>query len=136
MRLKIKWILLILWCCLIFYFSHQPGSDSSRLSGYFVSLFPSTWLIDVSFVIRKTAHFIEYFLLGIITLSLFHEYQRTVLHAFLLSLLFCFLFSITDEVHQLFILGRTGRVLDVFIDTVGAFVGIFFFSLLSRYKRL
>jgi VanZ family protein len=37
---------------------------------------------------------------------------------------FCILYAISDEVHQLFVLGRGAQVVDVLIDSLGAFVGI------------
>ncbi|GAA4069041.1 hypothetical protein GCM10022410_13710 [Amphibacillus indicireducens] len=36
----------------------------------------------------------------------------------------CVLFAISDEVHQLFVPGRAGQVMDVVIDTTGAIAGI------------
>lgn len=35
------------------------------------------------------------------------------------------MYAITDEVHQLFIPGREGKWQDVFIDSIGVFLGIF-----------
>ena len=39
--------------------------------------------------------------------------------------MFCSLYAISDEVHQLFVPGRGAQVKDVFIDIAGAAVGIF-----------
>lgn len=44
--------------------------------------------------------------------------------AFIFSLMFCILYAVSDEVHQLFVLGRGAQVTDVLIDSAGAFVGI------------
>lgn len=46
----------------------------------------------------------------------------------LVTALICFLFALTDEYHQTFVDGRTGQMLDVLIDTIGAFLGIIFAS--------
>jgi VanZ family protein len=42
----------------------------------------------------------------------------------LYSLLICLIYSISDEVHQIFVPGRSGEVFDVLIDTLGSFIGI------------
>lgn len=43
---------------------------------------------------------------------------------FLFSLVFCILYAISDEVHQVFVPGRGAQVTDVLIDSFGAFIGI------------
>jgi VanZ family protein len=37
-------------------------------------------------------------------------------------------FAITDEYHQTFVSGRTGRPLDVIIDSAGALIGMMFYT--------
>ena len=60
--------------------------------------------------------------------------MRKVIHAsvyFVLAFFVMTFFSIlliTDEYHQTFVNGRTGRPLDVAIDSAGSMVGIGFFS--------
>ncbi len=44
--------------------------------------------------------------------------------AFVFSLIFCILYAITDEIHQLFVPGRGTEVTDVLIDGIGALIGI------------
>lgn len=40
-----------------------------------------------------------------------------------ITIILCVGFAISDEYHQTFVNGRTGQILDVFIDTVGALGG-------------
>jgi VanZ family protein len=42
----------------------------------------------------------------------------------LLALLLCILYAISDEVHQIFIPGRSGEIRDVIMDIVGSSVGV------------
>lgn len=42
----------------------------------------------------------------------------------LISLLVGIEYAILDEIHQLFIEGRAGKIEDVFIDTIGVSIGI------------
>lgn len=52
---------------------------------------------------------------------------------FLGSILVVMLYACTDEVHQLFVEGRSGKITDVLIDTCGAILGILGFLLLWRF---
>ena len=42
----------------------------------------------------------------------------------LYTCIFCIIYAIFDEIHQIYVPGRTGKVIDVVIDTLGAFMGI------------
>lgn len=124
----IKWIFFVGIMLLIFLFSHQVGSDSKQISNIFVkflhSVFPEALVFNLSFLVRKFAHFSIYFLLGFVAYSVSKEYTSSRFRVLFLSFLFCFFFAISDEVHQLFIDGRTGRIFDVFVDSLGSILGI------------
>ena len=69
-RMIINWILLIAWMLLIFLMSNQPAHISNQQSNSFINML-AFFGIDLnsklgslaSFVVRKTAHFTEYFIL-------------------------------------------------------------------------
>ena len=70
MKKAISWILLFFWLILIFTFSNQTGSVSTGLSDQVLSFLPK--FIDselLSFIVRKCAHFFEYFILAILTMQ-------------------------------------------------------------------
>ena len=46
-------------------------------------------------------------------------WQFKIKKQFLFSFIFCFLYAISDEIHQMFILNRSAEVLDVLIDMIG-----------------
>lgn len=128
MKRIFSWFFWGLWLILIFMLSSQPGSESSELSGSFLNMIQSVIPIpELSlFLVRKGAHFFLYFMLGIFTLQLFKHYQISLFRLFFYSFLFCILYSISDEVHQLFIVNRHGSIIDVCIDSIGSFLGILF----------
>lgn len=126
-----RWFLLVSWLILIFALSHMTGSDSSDKSQIFVELL--IWLgIDptlvpmevLSFLVRKSAHFTEYLLLAIIAFPLTAYYVKENRKAMWLTWTFCVLYAMSDELHQLMVPGRTGKVMDVFIDAAGARIGV------------
>ena len=52
----------------------------------------------------------------------------------LLSIFLAFLYACSDEVHQLFVAGRSGQASDVLLDTFGAMVGVGVYYLLFKKK--
>ncbi|MBX0317344.1 MULTISPECIES: VanZ family protein [Shouchella] len=141
----VSWIAAILWMATIFLLSHQPANDSSKLSLGVLDFFMqslSAMMPQVEMhadllhtVVRKGAHFGAYFILGILMLNGLRQVGGKGVKAAVLALFLCFLYAITDEIHQLFIPGRSGQFTDVLIDTAGAATGIGIFSLVLHLFR-
>ena len=70
-------------------------------------------------IARKTAHFTLYFLLGLTFISFLKEFNIDDKKKIIYSIIFVFLYACSDEIHQLFINGRSAEILDVLIDTIG-----------------
>lgn len=79
----------------------------------------------IEFFIRKSAHLLEYMILGLLVFRLLFILSRTNTRiAIFLSLVFCALYAAFDEIHQQFTAGRTTMFADVVLDTSGAALGI------------
>ncbi len=133
-------ILIIINCATIFYFSNQVADDSSKQSSRVVEIIsniiptiknmeePNKTILKEEIltpIIRKTAHFSIYAMLGILTTNLMLTIENKKMYQrVLFALTFCFFYAITDEFHQTFIEGRSGEIRDVLIDTLGALTGI------------
>lgn len=132
------WVITLLWMSMIFGLSAQTGEESGRLSLVIAGLFanvryviPRSLLSDLDMdfyqvihILRKCAHFMVYFFLGILLASSFGASKVRKNHSILLTLMICILYAISDEVHQMFVPGRGPAVRDVMIDTAGAFTGV------------
>jgi VanZ family protein len=71
-------------------------------------------------IIRKCAHFTEYFIFSLLVLRGFRAGEkRTRLRWALLTVLIVAGYASLDEFHQSFVPGRTPAVTDVLIDTTG-----------------
>lgn len=115
------------WMGVIFYVSHQPGDVSGDLSGSFIQTIETLLRVDLSnyhTLIRKGAHFSVYLILGMFMYETLVSHDMYPKNPGGLALFFSMLYAISDEIHQLYIPGRSGEVGDVIIDTFGAFVGI------------
>jgi len=131
MKRNILFVILILWMVCVFWFSHQEGGNSSQMSEFIIEKIVEVmpWIVDIididniHFLIRKLAHFSIYAVGGIISFLYFSTFDISIKKAFLLAVSVCFLYAISDEIHQLFVQGRSGEFRDVLIDTSGAIVG-------------
>lgn len=125
----LAWVLLFLWMLIIFFFSSQSGVESGRLSNGILDklLKFSPFSFDVSamrFVIRKLAHFTEYFLLAILSINVSRQYGGVTSKHVIIILLFCLLYASSDEIHQLFMLNRGPALIDVLLDYCGSLFAI------------
>lgn len=74
-------------------------------------------------LVRKLAHMTEYASLGALVCAFALTFKK-VKSGLTLSVLFCALYAASDEIHQLFVPGRSGQLSDVLIDTSGSVLGI------------
>lgn len=143
----VKICFLVLWMALIFSFSNQKDVESSKVSDGFIDrtvvkiykVFnenitkekESEIIEKYTYPIRKLAHYTLYFVLGILAFLVVKDYsinKKLIIY----SLLICFLYACSDEFHQLFIIGRSARALDVMIDTFGSLCGISIFYIFNK----
>lgn len=91
-------------------------------------------IVSNLFLIRKSAHIFEYFVLGILMLNVLRYYCKPSFKLVILSAMLCILYACTDEIHQLFVPARTGKIIDVFIDSIGIILGSCFFYLVLKIR--
>ena len=144
----ILWILVILWMGLIFYFSSMDSLKSTRQSkgflyhtiGNIIDIFDKDMssikkeeLINkLDYPIRKIAHASVFFVLGILVFIALNEYNIDIKKLLLISFIICILYAISDEVHQLFISGRSAKAFDVLIDSFGSSIGLLIVYLFKK----
>jgi VanZ family protein len=117
----------------IFGFSSKTAEESSgtseKIARQIIEIFDNVMEIDnikkeevfhtVHFLIRKCAHFAEFALLTLLVFFLAQCYGLKKTICAIISLVYCLIFASTDEIHQLYVDGRSGEVRDVFIDFCG-----------------
>lgn len=113
------WLPVLIWAGVIFFLSSQPELKSDL---------PQSW----DFFFRKIAHMIEYGILTYLLFRAFKGYNLNARKSLILAIIFSFLYAISDEYHQSFILGREGTARDVAIDSIGIIAA----SLWIKRKKL
>ena len=136
-RKYIKWICLIVWMIVIFLFSNQPhsGQATHSIIEQVLPILKEPKQIDLTnFIIRKIAHFSEYFILTLLIYSVLKEYKINNKKRFIYSIIFCILYACTDEFHQIFVIGRTATIRDCIIDTMGGMFYLIVHKILKNKK--
>lgn len=131
MKKIIYFIFLILWMVLIFILSHQTGNISGGNSGSIIetimNVIYSIFNISKDNInevimllhnpIRECAHVFEYFILGFLIFKNLENFN--VNNKYMTTILCGFIFASFDEIHQLFIIGRTFQYFDILMDMLG-----------------
>ncbi|MFA5532335.1 MAG: VanZ family protein [Candidatus Shapirobacteria bacterium] len=104
MKKVIRFLPALIWMVIIFYFSSR---QTTGIGG------DSYWL---RFFVLKSFHLIEYALLVIFLFLGFKKYKW--------SFLIAYIYAFSDEIHQYFIPGRTGKLRDTFFDLAGILIGL------------
>lgn len=159
-RLRILAILTtLIWMIVIFRFSMDTGASSHELSDLCVRIFNKAVycltgkdlrisitlehyaLIELFF--RKLAHMSIYFILSINVMVVLFTFNMKMTLRMFLSAVFCFLYALTDEFHQMFVDGRGASFMDCLIDTSGAILGIIaalilyciLYTIMTKYQK-
>lgn len=118
--LFLDWAQVLVWCGIIFWFSSRPDYDPGKELDTFTGFF--------NFITRKMAHLGEYAILMFLARrAVGNTFPKAHRWHFLTTYVLVLLYSISDEWHQTFVFGRTGTVRDVFIDSLGAMIGFYYY---------
>lgn len=139
-------LLVVIWMGTVFYFSHQQGTGSGN-----TSKMVATKIVEIMDInnnlsqeqkdeniskaepfIRKLAHYSIYLLGGILIMNAIYHTIEQQNRAIVVSTLTGIVYAASDEIHQLFIIGRSGRIVDVLIDSLGILTGIVIFLLFQK----
>ena len=115
--------LLLIWMITVFIFSNQEADESNKNSDFvanivvkIVSQFKDLNEEDILNIanaivpiIRKSAHFMLYALGGLISLITYDSYKNISQEDIKFVLLFCIIYAISDEIHQLFVIRKKRR---------------------------
>jgi VanZ family protein len=145
-------VLLVLVYFMIFSFSAEDADASSavsvRVTRFLMQLYGKLFyggeaakdavaagVDETEAVIRKLAHFSEYFLVGFLSFGMLKLWMANTGKAVRLVFLQLVLSAALDEFHQYFVPGRYASVKDVMIDTAGGMAGLFLVLCIIKLKK-
>jgi len=144
--IKQRWIwtlTVILYVGFIFHNSLTPADESSRQSGGVLQIIlqfvewlgmEGSWITE--HLVRKTAHFAEYTLLGILLGTALRQYPAGVAMRRILQCWVGNVIPLVDETLQLFTEGRSGQISDVWLDMAGVFAGFCLIGMMFWMKKV
>ena len=152
-KIIISWLLVLIWMVVIFSFSNMDKEHSSSVSKGLISntviasyevgnklgivdKIPSDKEINKIVLkthvpVRKIAHFSEYLILSLLVINALKNSgvkNKLLITAFLM----CLIYSCSDELHQIFINGRAGKIIDIVIDSSGSIFGILVYKFIKK----
>ena len=143
---SLSWLLLLLVMLIIYFLSSQPLEQTHHLSMsisekiYDVqSVFlakgdPDSLSVEkINWTLRKLAHFLLYCGMGLVSAYALSRTGLSWSKITWITLGLCTLYAISDEYHQMYVLGRTPSLMDVLLDGAGAVVGI---GIYRGFKKL
>lgn len=149
----ISTIFVLVWMITVFIFSSQDGTQTLNTSGAFIQVIDSTlnnvesnntnktdtvntqdnnnkkynYSKELQTFVRKNAHYFLYTVGGIILSVFFYAFLKENKKIYAFAILTGMIYAMSDEFHQKFIAGRTSRITDVGIDTLGVITGTILF---------
>ena len=140
--------LVIVWMITIFCFSNEKSDKSTDTSGSAIKTVLSRFeqfnnleqddqqklIENLQHPIRKLAHFTIYTIGGMLFFNFINTYKITNKKKIMFTIIFGALYAVTDEIHQLFIPGRSGQISDILLDTLGVITGCMIMYIIYKIK--
>ena len=133
---RISILLVIIWMLLIFIMSSFNSTESNNQSNFIIDIIANLFNINnidtLNLIIRKLAHFTEYFILGVLVYNMTYNYNKKTF----IAIIICVLYAISDEFHQMIVPGRSCQLLDITIDSSGSITGIYIIkTFINNFKK-
>lgn len=150
LRRKLFIIFTLIWMAFIFSFSSRSGDVSSQDSNHVGMIIGEVFVPGfeqwndtkqddfadaIDHPIRKTAHAMEYAVLGFLTAGIFADQKNLGKLRIFIPWLIAAGYAATDEFHQLFVPGRSGQISDVLLDSAGALSGVWIMTGLEKIRK-
>lgn len=85
--------------------------------------------------VRKAAHMTEFGITGLCMVTMLAAWDVRMKQRVITALLFVCAYAGSDEFHQRFVPGRSGRIQDVFIDCAGTLIGLGIYCLWQHRRK-
>lgn len=137
-----SWWPAIVWACVIFMMSTDTfsaahtGAVIEPVLRWFRPGFSEDQINAIHYLIRKSAHFTEYFIFCLLLYRGVRGKRTGWRWTWGFEALFlAAVYSALDEIHQAFVVSRTASVYDSLLDSIGAFVAMAVLWLWFRFRR-
>lgn len=141
-------IITIIWVGLVLVFAMQSVEVSNSISRLITQkiynlfslagiekqgLTPQEQIEYHNVILRKCAHLLMFIVLGILSAQSVLKTKKS--QKSIKAIVFCVLIAIIGELVQLFVDGRTARIKDVLLDSIGSTIGVLLMFLYTKIQR-
>jgi VanZ family protein len=148
------WSIVVIWMIMIFSLSSQPAQISNANSESFTKVFlnatksihkidvdrnsieSKNLISNVNNILRNYAHAGVFLILAILVFAAVKSLESYSIKKLIFSFSICLIYSISDEIHQLFIPGRAFQLSDLGLDLIGIVLGISISIVVSQHIDL
>jgi VanZ family protein len=125
----LAWLPLALWMGAIFAMSSVPGEEVERTALRIEVALPVVGRVLIN---QVTIHTVEYGVLAVLAFVALYLQKVSLLRTALTALVIAIVYGGTDELHQLFVPGRSSSAMDLGYDALGALAGVLAAWLVAR----
>lgn len=132
MKKKYVWLTLaFVYCIAIYITTASPASTGGNTLSIIADIFnlSEEQARTVNVLFRKLVHLSAF---GGLAVLFFNSFEK---RRFFLAWICTTVYAATDELHQAFLPNRTGSVVDVGIDSIGALIALFIIKMAASIKR-
>ena len=138
------------WMIFIFCMSAKDATKSGKMSGGLIrriaplinhkfhlldEVAQTTFVESLQDVVRTLAHFFEFTLLGVLSFFSFRFTLNCRKKGVIYGVLMGWLYALSDEIHQIFVPGRTFQLKDILVDCGGILLGASAAFLLCKFRE-
>ncbi|MEH7123928.1 VanZ family protein [Bacillus sp. JJ1532] len=132
MKKKYIWLTAaIVYCIAIFITTASPASTGGNTLMIIADIFNlsegQASMINVIF--RKLVHLSAF---GVLAILFYNSFEK---HRFIQAWLYTTIYAASDEIHQAFLPDRTGAIVDVGIDSIGALIALSIIKMATLRRR-
>jgi VanZ family protein len=131
-----RWLPVLIWAAVIFSISAIPAPLDALPSEFSIKLQTMRVLgIEMVAILSFLIHLALYLVLGCLSIRAFVGGQKLAHKPLIFVFLFCMLYALSDEGHQLFVQGRGFEWIDLLADGIGVSIGMIAFTTAFPLKK-
>ncbi|WP_066295228.1 VanZ family protein [Bacillus sp. FJAT-29937] len=132
MKKKYVWLTAaIVYCIAIFITTASPASTGGNTLMIIADFFhlSEDQARMANLIFRKLVHLSAF---GVLAILFYNSFEK---HRFIQAWIYTTIYAASDEIHQAFIPDRTGSIVDVGIDSIGALIALCIIKMATHRRR-
>lgn len=131
-----RWVPVLLWAIVIYMASANPDPYNALPTRWIEpclseeSAFPSC-----AELLGRVLHIMEYAVLALLIARAMNRHNDVVLASLVNALILTLFYALSDEIHQLFVPGRTFQLMDLGLDLIGGVIGLVIFDRIGAKRK-